>query len=68
MNNIIIFNEIKPFEATESISKIAKTTNPQIKRISQEIKVYTEEELLKVCNDETRDLYNDLKNQDPQPR
>jgi predicted transport protein len=62
-NGIVIFNEVKPFEATESISAIAKTTNPQIKRISQEIKVYTEEELLKVCNEKTRDLYNDLKNQ-----
>lgn len=62
-NNIVIFNEVKPFEATESISTIAKTTNPQVQRISQEIKVYTEEELLKVCDDETEDLYNDLKNQ-----
>jgi predicted transport protein len=62
-NNIVIFNEVKPFEATESISTIAKTTNPKVQKISQEIKVYTEEELLKVCNDETKDLYNDLKNQ-----
>jgi predicted transport protein len=38
-------------------------TNPKVQRISQEIKVYTEEDLLKVCNDETKDLYNDLKNQ-----
>jgi predicted transport protein len=62
-NNTIIFNEIKPFEATESLSTIAKTTNPQVRKISQEIKVYTEEDLLKVCNDETRDICNDLKNQ-----
>jgi predicted transport protein len=62
-NEIVIFNEVKPFEATESISKIAKITNPQVRRISREIKVYTEEDLLKDCDDETRDLYNDLKNQ-----
>jgi len=62
-NDVVIFNEVKPFEATQSISTITKTTNPQIQRISQEIKVYTEEELLKVCDDETRDLYKDLKNQ-----
>ena len=62
-NNIVIFNEVKPFEATESISTIAKTTNPQVQKISREIKVYTESDLLKVCNDETKDLYNDLKNQ-----
>jgi predicted transport protein len=63
-NNIVIFNEIKPLQTTESISTIAKTSkNPEVKRVSQEIRVYTEEDLLKVCNDEIKDLYYDLKNQ-----
>lgn len=63
-NNLVIFNEIKPIEATESISTIAKTSkNPEVQRISQEIRVYTEEDLLKACNDEIKDLYYDLKNQ-----
>ena len=29
----IIFNEVKPLEATESISTIAKTTNPEVQKI-----------------------------------
>jgi predicted transport protein len=63
-NNIVIFNEVKPFEAAESVSTIAKTSNNrEVRRISQEIKVYSEEDLLKACNDEIKDLYNDLRNQ-----
>jgi predicted transport protein len=63
-NNIVIFNEIKPFETTEPISTIAKTSkNPEVKRISQEISVYTEEDLLKACNNDTKDLYYELKSQ-----
>jgi predicted transport protein len=63
-NNIVIFNEIQPFETTESISTVAKISkNPEVRRISQEIRDYAEEDLLKVCNDEIKDLYHDLKNQ-----
>jgi predicted transport protein len=63
-NNLVVFNEIKPFEATESISTIAKTSkNPEVQRISEEIRVYTEEDLLKTCNNEIKDLYHELKNQ-----
>jgi predicted transport protein len=63
-NDIVIFNEIKPLETTESISTIAKTSkNREVQRISQEIRVYTEEDLLKAYNDEIKDLYYDLKNQ-----
>jgi predicted transport protein len=61
-NNIVVFNEIKPLEARESVSIIAKKSkNPEVRKISQEIRVYTEEDLLSACNDEIKDLYYELK-------
>ncbi len=59
-NGIVIFNENKPFYKAESFSIIAKKSS-QLKRVSEEIKVYTEEDLLGIAEDDTKELYHLLK-------
>ena len=59
-NGIVILNENKPFYKTESLSTIAKK-NSQLRRVSEEITVYTEEDLLLVTDDNTKELYHHLK-------
>ncbi|HXH69020.1 MAG TPA: DUF5655 domain-containing protein [Pyrinomonadaceae bacterium] len=60
-NNSIIYNQIKTSGAEESIKTISKQ-DETIEKVSKEIKVYTEQEHLNKANDETRELYEKLKN------
>ena len=60
-SGLILFNEIQsPFERRESISTISKGSS-ETKRITEEIKVYDENELLRIAEDKTKDLYHELK-------
>ena len=58
---MILFNEIQsPFERRESISTVTKGSS-ETKKITEEIKVYDENELLAISEDKTKDLYHELK-------
>ena len=55
-NDTILFNQIQSVEKRESIKKISQGSE-LIKRVSSEIKVYTEEEFLKKFHQKTKELY-----------
>ena len=60
-NGTLTFNEIKPSTTTkESIATITRNS-AMARRVSREIHVYTEDDLLKLCNDKVKGLYSDLK-------
>lgn len=59
-NGLLVLNEVKPLEAKESITTITKSASAT-KRISEEIKIYTEERLLKNGDSKSRGLYSELK-------
>ncbi len=60
-NNTISFEQVKKTNATESIKTISKQ-DKVVEQVSNEIKVYTEEEHLNGINDEVRALYETFKN------
>jgi len=57
-NNLILFNQIKPPEASESIQKVTKSKT--VKTISQQIKTYTLEDHLNKAGEEIKDLFYKL--------
>lgn len=60
-NNSIIYNQIKTSGSHESIKTISKQ-DETIQKVSKEIKIYTEQEHLNKADEETRELYEKLKN------
>jgi len=57
----LTFNEVKPSTITkESIATITRNS-VMVKRVSEEIRVYTEDDIIKKCDDKIRDLYSELK-------
>jgi Domain of unknown function (DUF5655) len=59
-NGLIGFDEIKPIDRQESISTITKR-NPIAKKVTEEIRVYTEEDHLNEVDDNIKELYSELK-------
>jgi predicted transport protein len=59
-NGLLIFNEAKSPFTKEPLTAIAKR-NPAAKKITEEIKVYNEEDLLKIAEDKVKELYQELK-------
>ena len=55
-NNTIVINEVKKSRSAESIKPITEQ-NKELKRVTDEIVVYTEDDLLVSGSDETRELY-----------
>ena len=55
-NNTIVINEVKKSRSAESIKPITEQ-NKELKRVTDEIVVYTEDDLLVAGSDETRELY-----------
>lgn len=55
-NNTIVINEVKKSRSAESIKPITER-NKELKRVTDEIVVYTEDDLLTGGSDETRELY-----------
>jgi len=55
-NNTIVINEVKKSRSAESIKPITQQ-NKELKRVTDEIVVYTEDDLLVSGSDETRELY-----------
>lgn len=58
--NLMLFNQLKTPESSESINTLNQN-NEFVKKVSTEIKTYTEEEHLDRGSDETRGLYQELK-------
>ena len=56
-NNTIVINEVKKSRSAESIKPITQQ-NKELKRVTDEIVVYTEDDLLAKGSDETRELYD----------
>lgn len=59
-NGVILFNQLRTPESSESISKISGTSDI-ITKVSQEVKIYTEEDHLQGVDDEIKELYEELK-------
>jgi len=59
-NGLLVFNEAKSPFTKEPLTAIAKR-NPAAKRITEEIKVYSEDDLLEIAEDNVKELYQDLK-------
>ena len=56
-NGTLTFNEIKPSTTTkESIATITRNS-AMARRVSREIHVYTEEDLLEIAEDKVKELY-----------
>lgn len=60
-NNALAFNEIKPSTITrESIATITRNSG-MVRRVSEEIRVYTEDDIMNSCDDKVKDLYSEVK-------
>ena len=59
-NGLLVFNEAKSPFTKEPLTAIAKR-NPAAKRITEEIKVYSEDDLLEIAEDNVKELYQELK-------
>jgi hypothetical protein len=59
-NGLLVFNEAKSPSNKEPLTAIAKR-NPAAKRITEEIKVYSEDDLLEIAEDNIKELYQELK-------
>ena len=59
-NGLLVFNEAKSPFTKEPLTAIAKR-NPAAKRITEEIKVYSEEDLLEIAEEKVKELYQELK-------
>jgi len=58
-NNLILFNQIKPPEASESIQKVTKSKT--VKAISQQVKTYTLDDHLSKASEEIKELFYKLR-------
>jgi len=61
-NNTIQFNQIQSKEQRESITKLS-SKNDLVRKVSKEIKIYTEDYHLEKANNDIKKLYGDLKKQ-----
>ena len=59
-NKMISFNQVKSPESSESITTVSSTSET-VKKVSKEIKVYSENDLLVKSTEEIRNLYEDFK-------
>jgi hypothetical protein len=59
-NGLLFFNEAKSPFTKEPLTMIAKR-NPAAKKITEEIKVYNEEDLLEIAEEKVKELYQELK-------
>jgi predicted transport protein len=59
-NNLVQYSKLKSPESSESINKITKN-DTMAKKVSEEIKVYTENDHLANCSEEVKSLYDELK-------
>jgi predicted regulator of amino acid metabolism with ACT domain len=55
-----VFNEVKSPSTKEPITAIAKNS-AVARKVTEEIKVYTEDDVLKPVSDEVKEIYSELK-------
>ena len=60
-NGLVQYTRLKSSETSESIRKISKKSDV-VEKVSEEVKVYTEEDFLNICSEEMKNLYAELKN------
>src|SRR3989344_775509 len=60
-NGLVQYTRLKSPETSESIRKISKKSDV-VEKVSEEVKVYTEEDFLNICSEEMKNLYAELKN------
>ena len=60
-NNTLVINEVKKSRSAESIKPLAQQ-NAELKRVTDEIKVYTEDQHLDYASEEMAELYEKFKN------
>jgi len=59
-NDTILFNQLKASSTSESITKVS-SKNEVVQKVSDEVKVYTEDDHLKSTSDDVKELYEELK-------
>jgi hypothetical protein len=59
-NGLLVFNEAKSPFTKEPLTAIPKR-NPAAKKITEEIKVYNEEDQLEIAEDKVKELYQELR-------
>jgi hypothetical protein len=59
-NGLLVFNEVKSPSTKEPITTIVKN-NAVAKKVTEEIKVYTEDDHLKSVDDKVKEMYSELK-------
>jgi uncharacterized protein DUF5655 len=59
-NDLLVFNEVKSPSTKEPITTIAKN-NDVAKKVTEEIRVYTEEDHLESVEDKVKKIYSELK-------
>jgi predicted transport protein len=59
-NGLLVFNEAKSPFNKEPLTAIARK-HPAARRITEEIKVYNEDDLLEIAEDKVKELYQELK-------
>lgn len=59
-NETVLFNQLQAPKSSESISKVSSKSDI-VKKVSDEVKVYTEDDHLKTTSDDVKELYEELK-------
>ncbi|AIS31108.1 DUF5655 domain-containing protein [Methanobacterium formicicum] len=59
-NKTILFNQLKASQSSESINKLS-SKNEIVQKVSDEVKVFTEEDHLENLSDNTKEKYDELK-------
>lgn len=60
-NNLVVFNEIKARNKTESIKQITNFETKELENIAREIRSYNEEDLIKKCEPKILEMYEEIK-------
>ena len=59
-NDTVLFNQLKAPKSSESITKVSSKSDI-VQKVSDEVKVYTEDHHLKTTSDDIKELYDELK-------
>ncbi|TMS40744.1 MAG: hypothetical protein FGO69_10410 [Methanobacterium sp.] len=59
-NDTVLFNQLKASKSSESITKVS-SKNATVQKVSDEVKVYTEDDHLITTTDDIKELYDELK-------
>lgn len=60
-NNLVVFNEIRARNKTESIKQLTNFETQEFEKITREIRTYNEEDLTKKCEPQILEMYEEIK-------